>query len=397
MTSTISSDRLDWRTERDRIDLVSVATNLLGPPPGRRGERGRKLWWPCPFHPDANPSFVIDPGSLWWKCHGCGEHGDAASLVMRLGGLTFPEAIRRLTGGPLGRATDRSSRRPTPPPVPDGPKGLPPSVALALVAEAEARLWSSEGAEALDHLVNHRHLTEDTIRPARLGWTPGTKLLQAAGGSWTARGVVIPWFDGNRLTLVKVRQPDGSTPKYAEAYRNRPSVLIGIPGTARPGMPLVAVEGEFDALLLGQELSGLAVVLTFGPASVYPDLVTLSRFVVHPRWFTAHDADLAGDKAAEAWPAHQSSRVRPPASFKDWTEAKQGGVNLRRWWTDRLGGIEAPDLFTWTELAAWRWGPFDSLPGIIIDQPDPERRRIALASLGTGPGDAHETQEGETP
>jgi hypothetical protein len=25
-------------------------------------------------------------------------------------------------------------------------------------------------------------------------------------------------------------------------------------------------------------------------------------------------------------------------------------VNLRRWWSDRLGGTEAPALFTWPEL-----------------------------------------------
>ena len=33
--------RIDWKTERERIDLAAVATSLLGPAPGRRGERGR--------------------------------------------------------------------------------------------------------------------------------------------------------------------------------------------------------------------------------------------------------------------------------------------------------------------------------------------------------------------
>src|SRR4051794_26288047 len=91
-------DRIDWRMERDRIDLAEVATGLLGDPVGRRGERGRKLWWSCPFHEDANPSFCVDPGKPWWKCFGCGEKGDAASLIMRLERVAFPEALTRLVG-----------------------------------------------------------------------------------------------------------------------------------------------------------------------------------------------------------------------------------------------------------------------------------------------------------
>jgi len=86
------SRRIDWNFERDRIDLAAVATRLLGEPPGRIGERGRRLWWCCPFHEDRNPSFMIDPGEHSWHCFGCGEHGDAATLVMKLQRMTFPEA-----------------------------------------------------------------------------------------------------------------------------------------------------------------------------------------------------------------------------------------------------------------------------------------------------------------
>src|SRR3954469_11427299 len=89
-----SSGWIDWKAVRDTIDLAEVATRLLGPAPGRRGERGRKLWWSCPLgtHEDRNPSLCVDPAKGRWKCYGCGQHGDAAALVMRLEGLTFPEA-----------------------------------------------------------------------------------------------------------------------------------------------------------------------------------------------------------------------------------------------------------------------------------------------------------------
>jgi hypothetical protein len=88
--------RLDWPAIRDKVDLAKVATALLGPALGRRGERGRRLYWRCPFHEDNNPSFAVTPGKPHWKCFGCGEHGDAAALVMKLNGMSFPDAVRWL-------------------------------------------------------------------------------------------------------------------------------------------------------------------------------------------------------------------------------------------------------------------------------------------------------------
>jgi DNA primase len=172
--------RIDWQAERDRIDLAAVVTGILGPSPGRRGERGRLLWWSCPFHSDANPSFSIEPGKPWWRCYGCGKHGDAATLVMELEGVGFPEAINRLTGRSTASGTTRPRPSPTTKTEPK-PSGLPETEALALVAEAEARLWTPEGSEALAYLTGRRKLTPETIRVARLGWSPGVRLTTREG------------------------------------------------------------------------------------------------------------------------------------------------------------------------------------------------------------------------
>ena len=209
-----------------------------------------------------------------------------------------------------------------------------------------------------------------TIRSSRLGWTPGVAIPKREGGTYDARGIVIPWFDGDRLALVKIRQPDGDRPKYAEAFRDRPTLYPG-PRVIRPGHPLVIVEGEFDALLLGQDLGELAAVVTLGSASNRPGPARLGMMLAAPRWYISTDADDAGDRAAAGWPA-RARRARPPGPFKDWTEARQGGVNLRRWWTDRLGGVEAPPLFAWEDLADWRWGP--AAESIDLDDEDPARK-----------------------
>jgi hypothetical protein len=104
-----------------------------------------------------------------------------------------------------------------------------------------------------------------------------------------------------------------------------------------------------------------------GPASVRPEGSTYLAMLAAPDWYLAHDAVAAGDKAASGWPA-RAVRVRPPGPYKDWTEAAQAGIDLRRWWTDRLGGTEAPPLFAWEELSTWRWrrAIHDATPGILI-------------------------------
>src|SRR4051812_21075727 len=113
LVTATSRPRVDWKAERDRIDLAPVMTRLRGPAPGRRGERSRrKLWWSCPLgtHEDLNPSFCVEAGMPWWRCYGCGERGDAAALVMRLCGMTFPEAVAYLVGrsAPSGGRGSRS-------------------------------------------------------------------------------------------------------------------------------------------------------------------------------------------------------------------------------------------------------------------------------------------------
>ncbi len=107
---------------------------------------------------------------------------------------------------------------------------MAPEAAAALVAEAEDRLWRPEGAAALAYLTGRRLLRPETIRAARLGWTP-----RAEGVPWNPPGVVIPWYDSAAgWTLVKVRPPDAwrarfpkerRPPKYVEAFRDRPTPL----------------------------------------------------------------------------------------------------------------------------------------------------------------------------
>jgi hypothetical protein len=378
--------RTDWKAERERIDLAAVVARERGPAVRREG---RRLLWRCPFHDDHDPSLVVDPDRKRWDCYPCGIGGDALDFVRRLNpGMRFPEALAYLTGGPAaprpGKAAARPVARPAPGPPPR-PSGLPEADALALVEAAAARLWTSEGADALAYLTGPRCLTPETVRAARLGWTPGISVPKAGVGTFRALGWVVPWFDGGRLALVKVRQPDGRRPKYAEAFRD-PTRLVCYPGpeAVRPGRPLVIVEGEFDAMALGDALGGLAGVVTLGGAAAEPTPAILGRCLFAGPWFVASDRDEAGDKAADRWPA-RARRVRPPEPFKDWTEAKAAGVDLTRWWRDFLAGNDHPPRFTWPELSRWRWGPAVGDPSPGIDRHPPPPRGGPAADGPPGP------------
>ncbi len=207
---------------------------------------------------------------------------------------------------------------------PDTPSGLPLADAVKLVENSQTCLWSSDGQAALAWLRG-RGLTDETVRRAHLGWTPGVSVLAKDGITYfRVAGIVIPWMDGERLAKVNVRQLDQRKTKYMAIYHDQPSIYsIGEPIVSTK--PLVITEGELDACLLTQALGTLAVVATFGSAAIRPEGATKLAMLPAPVWYLGHDADDAGDKAATGWSARavprgrQSSRIGPirvaPASI----------------------------------------------------------------------------------
>jgi DNA primase len=354
-------DRLEWTDLKDRVDLATVATAMLGP--ALKQAAGR-LYWICPFHDDHDPSLQVDPRRRIWKCWPCNLGGDAPALVMKLQRISFPEALAVIADvcgvvvpdiRPARPAKPRKAEAPSEPVSSTGVTerihgGLPEELARALVEESAARLWTPEGRPGLEHLRG-RGLADPTIRRQHLGWAGPTPIPTADGQRRVSvSGVVIPWFDGDRLARVKIRQPDGSHLRYVQAFEDRPVVYPGLE-LIRLGAPLIAVEGELDALLLGQDLAGLAGVVTIGGSSARPDSLTLATINgCHPL-YAAHDADEAGDRAADAPWLKRAIRVRPPAG-KDWTEARAAGIDLRTWWTQQPGLDAGDDDYDREERAA---------------------------------------------
>jgi DNA primase len=334
--------RIDWHAIRDRVDLAAIAINLLGPADHRKGKR---LLWCCPFHEDQHPSFQVDLQRQRWRCWTCAVGGDAADLVMRINGWNFAAAAEFLAGllGGVPSSREEKSRKPNPPrerkvsDFPTPPSGLPADEADLLAQGAQERLWGASGQDALAYL-QARGLDAETIRKASLGWVHNVQVPTRDGDRcFRYGGITIPWRDGDRLTRIKIRRwPETQRPpKYAEAFSDRPLIYPDLTAI-RPGHPLIIAEGEFDALLLAQQLPE-ASVITLGSASMQIESAVLSRMLSAPRWYAALDADSAGDVAASKLPA-RAVRVRPPAPDKDWTDTHAKGPNrIRYWWGRHLG------------------------------------------------------------
>lgn len=78
----------DIRTKCDIVEIVSPYVALK--------RSGKNLKGVCPFHSEKTPSFVVNRDTQRWMCFGCGANGDVFSFLMRIEGLTFPEAVEQL-------------------------------------------------------------------------------------------------------------------------------------------------------------------------------------------------------------------------------------------------------------------------------------------------------------
>lgn len=65
---------------------------------GKLNKRGKRAIGLCPFHSEKSPSFIIylDQNSFW--CYSCNTGGDSISFVMKQQGITFPEAVKLMSG-----------------------------------------------------------------------------------------------------------------------------------------------------------------------------------------------------------------------------------------------------------------------------------------------------------
>ena len=89
MSEKIVDDKIE--EIRDRTDMVELVSSYVS-----LKRSGVNHFGLCPFHSEKSPSFSVNSARQRYHCFGCGEDGDAFSFLMKMEGLSFPEAIRTL-------------------------------------------------------------------------------------------------------------------------------------------------------------------------------------------------------------------------------------------------------------------------------------------------------------
>jgi len=72
-------------------DIVSVVSEYINLKKVGANYRAR-----CPFHNEKTPSFYVNSEKQIFHCFGCNTGGNAISFLMKIEGLSYPEAIRKL-------------------------------------------------------------------------------------------------------------------------------------------------------------------------------------------------------------------------------------------------------------------------------------------------------------
>ncbi|MDO4575619.1 MAG: CHC2 zinc finger domain-containing protein [Planctomycetia bacterium] len=89
MLNSFSSDiKEKVRQATDIVDLVRQYVHLV--------PKGRIYRGLCPWHDDSDPSLQVHPDRQTFRCWVCNIGGDVFDFVMKMEGLTFPEALRSL-------------------------------------------------------------------------------------------------------------------------------------------------------------------------------------------------------------------------------------------------------------------------------------------------------------
>ena len=78
-------------------NMVEVVENEYGLVLTPQPNGWYKTTCPMPDHRDDSPSFFIQPEKNFFNCFGCGARGNLIEFMRRVDGISFPEAIQRLS------------------------------------------------------------------------------------------------------------------------------------------------------------------------------------------------------------------------------------------------------------------------------------------------------------
>ena len=216
---------------RDRNDIVEVVSSYL--PLKAAGPNNFGL---CPFHHEKSPSFNVNAARQIFHCFGCGVSGNVFSFLMRMEGLSFVEAVRRL-GDRVGIEIERESLSP------EEQRRRQQQVLYYRINEAacdffHANLMRTEEGKAARDYLKKRGYGHEIAREFRLGYA-----LDRWDG--LTRNLAEKGFDSKDIQTLGLTRPGQQGRGDYDLFRGR---LI---------FPILDLHGQVQAFggrVLGDEL-----------------------------------------------------------------------------------------------------------------------------------------------
>ncbi len=153
---------------KDRVKQAIDIVELVGKYVSLR-RQGRNFVALCPWHDDTRPSLQVNPERQSFKCWVCDVGGDVFSFVMKMDGVTFPEALATLAdraGIPLKPAREESRGS-----APFDKRDLYQAMAWA-EKQYHACLLNDAEAEPARRYLQERRITAESIAKFHLGFSP---------------------------------------------------------------------------------------------------------------------------------------------------------------------------------------------------------------------------------
>ncbi|WP_369017251.1 DNA primase [Thermatribacter velox] len=307
---------------REKVDIVDLVSQYVDLKPA--GKNYRAL---CPFHEEKTPSFIVSPEKGIFHCFGCGVGGNIFSFIMKIEGVSFPEAVtiiaekygvslpERKSDFLSGEALERK-------------RLLELHRVLQRFYQAQlANPQSQEAQKAKRYLLEERGLKLETIERFGIGFSPpegretlnylmkqgfsGKEFLSSGAGVLSKGGQLLDRFRGRitfalhddqgRIIGFAGRSLSGETPKYVNApdspVFSKSKTLYGLfaaKGSIRKAGKAVVVEGYMDFLALYEAGVGNCVA-SMGTAFTSQQASLLRRYTQQVT--LCFDSDSAGEAA----------------------------------------------------------------------------------------------------
>ena len=316
-TAMIPEDKV--REVAERLSIVEVVSEYV--PLRRAGANYSGL---CPFHAEKTPSFNVNPAREIFHCFGCGAGGNAFSFIMKIEGLSFPEAVKLMARKTGVEIEERQLS-------PAEKQAQSERQTFQQINELTALFYRSileqkpESAVAREYLEK-RSATGEVAEAYRLGFAPDRSDalvqhlkshgvdLEIAQKLGVVRKSERGWYDQFRNRLMfpirdskgnviafAGRVLDSSLPKYINSPESplyhKSAVLFGMDmalPSIRTENAIIIVEGYFDHLALYR--AGIRnVVATCGTALTATHTGMIKRHA--EKVYTLFDSDKAGKNA----------------------------------------------------------------------------------------------------